>query len=143
MISETTFSASHIDSISLKYKIDKQLVQKQIAALALLSHLSHNGLQFIFKGGTSLLCLLTPPIRLSLDIDITVAPDTEIMNIVEIISRLGPFKRFEEDRRNSVHQIPKSQFKFSSILSSLETRRNISYWMYSTKRIFIHQLNNR
>ncbi len=112
MIFETTFSASHIDSISLKYKIDKQLVQKQVAALALLSHLSHNGLQFIFKGGTSLLCLLTPPTRLSLDIDITVAPDTEIMNTIEIISRLGPFKRFEEDKRNSVHQIPKSHFKF-------------------------------
>lgn len=112
MIKDYTFSDGHLSAIANKYRVDKQLVQKQVAALTLLYHLRRSGLNFIFKGGTSLLCLISPPLRLSLDIDIIVAPGTDLANVLQSISLLPPFKRFEGDQRNSKHQIPKSHFRF-------------------------------
>ena len=112
MIEANTFSFEHISEISAKYKIDKQLVQKQVAALSLVHYLRESGLNFIFKGGTSLLCLITPPTRLSLDIDITVDPGTDISDILNDISVKQPFKRVEDDIRSNSHEIPKAHFKF-------------------------------
>ena len=52
---------------------DPILIEKMIMALTLVEELKLNGLDFIFKGGTSLLLLLGTPQRFSIDIDILVA----------------------------------------------------------------------
>ena len=49
---------------------DPKLVEKVVYAFGLLEQLKQAGLDFIFKGGTSLLLLTDPPSRFSIDIDI-------------------------------------------------------------------------
>ena len=49
---------------------DLQLLEKTIGALYLLESLVNEGLEFIFKGGTSLVLLLNDLKRFSVDVDI-------------------------------------------------------------------------
>lgn len=49
---------------------DLQLLEKTIGALYLLENLVNEGLEFIFKGGTSLVLLLNDLKRFSVDVDI-------------------------------------------------------------------------
>lgn len=125
-IDEKTFSTGHILELSTKYRMDKQLVQKQIASLALVFQLRNSGLDFIFKGGTSLLCLIKPPVRLSLDVDIVVTGGTNIYPFLNFAVQHFPFTRFEEDVRTSPGRIPKSHFRFyfNSFLNE-QTEENI------------------
>jgi hypothetical protein len=51
-------------------KINPPLLEKMIYALSLVEALKIKGLDFIFKGGTSLVLMLDSPQRLSIDIDI-------------------------------------------------------------------------
>ncbi|GAB1350777.1 hypothetical protein MASR1M107_29920 [Ignavibacteriales bacterium] len=111
-IKEYSFSIEHIQSISMKYGIDKQLVQKQIASLVLVAHLKAAGLEFIFKGGTSLLCLITPPQRLSLDVDIVVSKETDVEIILNTVAGQFPFTRFEKENRGSTENIIKFHYRF-------------------------------
>lgn len=119
-MNEYSFSLEHIQSISMKYGIDKQLVQKQIASLVLVAHLKDAGLEFIFKGGTSLLCLITPPQRLSLDVDIVVPRETNVEIILNTVIGRFPFTRLEIDNRSSSENIIKSHYRFffSSFINS-------------------------
>ncbi len=50
-------------------------MENMIYALHLLEQLKLSGLDFIFKGGTSLILMLEEPQRFSVDIDIIVRPD--------------------------------------------------------------------
>jgi len=47
---------------------------------------------FIFKGGTSLLILLDEPRRLSTDIDIIVAPGTDVDGFIQQAGQIFPFR---------------------------------------------------
>lgn len=89
---------------------DPILIEKMIMALTLVENLKKAGLDFIFKGGTSLLLLLESPLRFSIDIDI-VLPDTTNLDecFVEVL-RQGIFARIEESKRSG--QLPKQHFKF-------------------------------
>ena len=49
---------------------DPILIEKMILALTLLENMSTSGLEFIFKGGTSMLLVLGAPMRFSIDLDI-------------------------------------------------------------------------
>jgi len=51
-------------------RIDKIILEKMIYALHLLERIKANGLDFVFKGGTSLVLLLEEYNRFSIDIDI-------------------------------------------------------------------------
>ena len=51
-------------------RMDKIILEKMIYALHLLERLKSNGLDFVFKGGTSLVLLLETGNRFSIDIDI-------------------------------------------------------------------------
>jgi len=65
-------------------RIDKIILEKMIYALNLLERLKNNGLDFIFKGGTSLLLLLEEGNRFSIDIDIISKTDRkELENILQ------------------------------------------------------------
>jgi predicted nucleotidyltransferase component of viral defense system len=71
MIHKETFSKDWINDVSLKNRnADKTLIEKVCRAFALLEGLSGSGLEFIFKGGTSLMLLTGSNRRLSIDIDI-------------------------------------------------------------------------
>lgn len=51
-------------------RIDKIILEKMIYALHLLERLKANGLDFVFRGGTSLVLLFKEGNRFSIDIDI-------------------------------------------------------------------------
>jgi predicted nucleotidyltransferase component of viral defense system len=60
-----------------------------IRALGLLEKLAESKLDFVFKGGTSLILLVEKPERFSIDIDINTTESKEtIENILEDIIRM-------------------------------------------------------
>lgn len=95
-------------------RIDPIILEKVIYALHLLEALRVNGLDFVFKGGTSLLLLLEEGNRFSIDIDIIANVEREkleaILNKVTANSR---FTRWQLDERRSYQPgIPKAHYKF-------------------------------
>jgi hypothetical protein len=89
------------------------LLEKCIHALALLGHLSESGLDFLFKGGTSMLLFLNPIRRISTDIDIiSAATPRQLGEVLEKISRLSPFTGWQEDKRGHRGLPNRRHFKF-------------------------------
>ena len=64
MIKENSYKSDWITKLrNKKKKIDPILCEKMIRALGLLEQLVINNLQFVFKGGTSLILLIEKPQR--------------------------------------------------------------------------------
>ena len=89
---------------------DPILIEKMILALTLLENLRASGVNFIFKGGTSMLLILGTPARFSIDIDIVMETDQGLEEAIQRVIQYGVFHHFEEDERSSV--IPKRHYKF-------------------------------
>ncbi len=89
---------------------DPILIEKMILALTLLEKLRASGLDFIFKGGTSLLLVLGAPMRFSIDLDIVMETDRGLEEALQSVLQQGVFHRLEEDERSS--HIPKQHYKF-------------------------------
>lgn len=71
MIKEKCFTEEWLDTFKKQAahkRIDKIIFEKMIYALHLLEHLRTTGLDFTFKGGTSLVLLLENANRFSIDI---------------------------------------------------------------------------
>jgi predicted nucleotidyltransferase component of viral defense system len=114
MIDSKTYTIKWIEQVSkINRNADRILVEKVIQALTLLNELSKSGLDYIFKGGTSLMLMLDKPNRLSIDIDIIIPERTTDLNSLfdQIISD-GVFNRFEEQERFVNSNIEKAHFKF-------------------------------
>ena len=93
---------------------DPVLLEKTIHAFALLDALATRGLEFVFKGGTSLLLRLPRIRRLSIDVDIFCHESPEKLDrLLAEVSRTPPFTGMTEDDRGE-HRIPaRRHFKFS------------------------------
>ncbi|QKJ28346.1 nucleotidyl transferase AbiEii/AbiGii toxin family protein [Mucilaginibacter mali] len=115
MISRQNFELEWIKSVSTKLgrKGDPKMLEKVIYALYLLEQLKANGLNLIFKGGTSLLLVTDPPRRFSIDIDIiTTASQSEIEMVIGKIIARGQFTSWESDNeRKHVTDAPVSHYK--------------------------------
>lgn len=89
-------------------------LEKAISALYLLECLAESGVDFIFKGGTSLLLLLGKIYRLSVDIDIImeqpIADPTEIFTKLCADSEI--FIRFEKQERGAESLFDTEHYKF-------------------------------
>jgi hypothetical protein len=96
-------------------RIDKIILEKMIYALHLLERLKSNGLDFVFKGGTSLVLLLKEGNRFSIDIDIVCRADRK--NLEEILSKVIESSQFTEwkmdEHRSYQPGVPKAHYKFS------------------------------
>lgn len=114
MIKEKCFSLEWITKISRKKKVDPTLAEKVICSSALLGGLVLNGLDLVFKGGTCLFILLPEVKRVSIDVDIVTArKESELPGIFDtLIQKSKIFKKWEENERKVVHNIPKRHFKF-------------------------------
>jgi hypothetical protein len=111
MISPQSYTKAWILGIRKTYpRRDPILIEKMIMALHLVESLKLSGLDFIFKGGTSLLLILDSPQRFSIDVDILVSDRNELESHFEDVIQQGVFTRFEEDKRKS--ELPKKHFKF-------------------------------
>ena len=89
---------------------DPILIEKMIMALTLVESLRVAGLDFIFKGGTSLLLLLGSPHRFSIDIDIVLPDPSNLDDYFKDVLAQNVFTRIEESKRSG--QLPKRHFKF-------------------------------
>ena len=89
------------------------MIERTLYAFGLLEALRRVGLEFIFKGGTSLLLLLPHPKRLSTDIDIVIKPGTDVEAYIEKAGQLFPFTAKEEQIRQESGNLVKRHFKFT------------------------------
>ncbi len=96
-------------------RIDKIILEKMIYALHLLERLKANGLEFVFKGGTSLVLLLKEGNRFSIDVDIICR--TERKDLEEILNDIIKTSHFTEwkldEHRSYQPGVPKAHYKFS------------------------------
>jgi len=89
---------------------DPILIEKMILALTLVENLRLSGLNFIFKGGTSLSLLLGKPERFSIDIDIVLAGKQNLDPFFRTVIDQGAFYHYEENLREG--DLPKQHYKF-------------------------------
>ena len=126
MIDPASFSYEWLDGKQKKYHKDPGIMESMIYALYLLEQLKLTGLEFIFKGGTSLLLLMENPARFSIDIDIIVSPETNKEKLEEYLLKIaipGVFIRMELDERRSYKgDISKAHYKF--IFNSIISNKN-------------------
>ncbi len=96
-----------------------------IYALALVEALAGTKLDFVFKGGTSLILLLPGPGRFSIDIDIiTTSTREDVEASLENICTGKPFNRFRlNERRSYKPGIPKAHYELEYI-STLSGRED-------------------
>ena len=109
MILTESHSINWLDEVKLKFpKKDPALIEKVIRALTLLEELHVAGIDFVFKGGTSLNLILKEPQRFSIDIDVLMLKiPSDLEDRFRKIVANGKFINFEEDDRNYKGKIPK------------------------------------
>jgi hypothetical protein len=111
MISAQSHTSAWINQVrSNSLKTDPILIEKMIMAFTLLESLKLQGLDFIFKGGTSLALVLKKLQRFSIDIDIVISHEQDLQMIFSKIASNGIFTWYEEDIRKG--GVPKAHFKF-------------------------------
>jgi hypothetical protein len=118
MIKDKCFTDEWLDQFKKQKKhkrIDKIILGKMIYAFHLLERLKANGLDFVFKGGTSLLLLLKEGNRFSIDIDIICRTERKILeDILNTVIETSHFKEWKLDEHRSYQPgIPKAHYKFS------------------------------
>ena len=113
MIHTDSLKEKWINEVAKKNKSDPILVEKMIRALYLLEQLQNSELNFIFKGGTALMLLISEPKRFSIDIDIVVStkPD-KIDDIFDDVIENSDFLEYKEDIRGIIANIDKAHYKF-------------------------------
>jgi hypothetical protein len=113
MISKDTLQPEWINKVSAENrKADKILVEKVIRALLLLEGLVQSGLEFVFKGGSSVMLLQQNPRRFSIDIDIIVSKEADFDALFAIFIEEKYFTRFEVQKRKTASEINKLHYKF-------------------------------
>ena len=113
MIIKENYYEEHIRELQTAVKGDPRLIERTLYAFGLLEALVAVGMDFTFKGGTSLLLLLSKPKRLSTDIDIVVEPSTDVDKFIIKASHIFPFLSMEEQKRRNRDVIVKRHFKFT------------------------------
>ena len=116
MIKPESLSAEWVIEKRKKFSKDPTIMEGMIYALYLLERLKLTGLDFIFKGGTSLVLLMDQPKRFSIDIDIIVSPAITKEKLEAYLSGIvgsSAFIRMELDEARSYKTgIPKAHYKF-------------------------------
>jgi len=117
MIKEYCFTDEWFDYFKKQnehIKIDKLILEKMIFALHLLERLKKHELDFVFKGGTSLVLLLSESKRFSIDIDIICKEErNKLENIFDGIVLDSKFHEWQlEERRSYKEGVPKAHYKF-------------------------------
>lgn len=117
MIDNKSFTKEWLDSFRGKKEhksINVTILEKMVHALSLLEHLKKAGLDFVFKGGTSLVLLLEEGNRFSIDIDIILSIKREpLETILDTVVANSHFKSHTlNDRRSYKEGVPKAHYTF-------------------------------
>lgn len=102
----------HVMKLKKNRMVDSFILERSIYAFGLLEALCRVDMPFIFKGGTSLMLLLDQPRRLSTDIDIIVAPGTDVDHYLEEAGKILPFEKVEQQIRKGKNSIEKRHYKY-------------------------------
>jgi len=96
-------------------KSDPTIMEKVIYALSLVEQLVQAGLNFTFKGGTSLLLILPEPKRFSVDVDIITTESRErVEAALQDVCKAGVFTKFElEEWRSYQAGVPKAHYRLT------------------------------
>lgn len=113
MIAKESFSEKHIRELQKKSRRDPILLGRAVYAFGLLEAITRAGMPFVFKGGTCMMLLMEHPRRLSTDIDIIVAPGTDVTYYIDEAAKIFPFLGVEEQKRIGKNNIEKRHFKFT------------------------------
>jgi predicted nucleotidyltransferase component of viral defense system len=98
---------------SIYKRNDPSIIEKTIYSFSLLEKIRDAGIDFIFKGGSSLLLILKDFRRFSIDIDIIYERNLDdLEKKLEGILYDGVFTSFEKDSRRK-NFIPKAHYKFA------------------------------
>ncbi len=108
---EEYLNDNFISSVVGNNKEKKKMCERVLRAFHLLSLLLKCDLEFVFKGGTSLMIILDNFDRFSVDIDV-MAPRKYHENIESILQNISSDFEIKEDYRNSKSGILKRHFKF-------------------------------
>ena len=117
MIDSKSFTKEWLDNFRLRREhkgINVTILEKMVHALSLLEHLKIAGLDFVFKGGTSLVLLLQKDNRFSIDIDIISNVDRKSLEQIldSVIANSHFSKHTLNDRRSYKEGIPKAHYTF-------------------------------
>ncbi|MEM0991397.1 MAG: nucleotidyl transferase AbiEii/AbiGii toxin family protein [Bacteroidota bacterium] len=114
MISEKSLKAAWIRTIAAKNKkADPALVEKVIRALLLLEGLVEMNIDFVFKGGTSLMLMFDSTKRLSIDVDIIIQTlNVQLAPKLEALATSKGFTRVELHERKVKSKLEKAHYKF-------------------------------
>lgn len=117
MINAHCFTKEWINSFKRQKhlkRINPPILEKMIYALSLVQQLKANGLEFTFKGGTSLVLLLATSRRFSIDIDIiTMQSQGDIEAILDKVVANSHFISWTlQDRRSYKEGVPKAHYEF-------------------------------
>jgi len=117
MIDNKSFTREWLDSFRAKKehkRINVTILEKMVHAFSLLEHLKIVGLDFVFKGGTSLVLLLEEGNRFSIDIDIISSVGREpLEKILDTVISNSHFKRqVLNERRSYKEGVPKAHYTF-------------------------------
>lgn len=112
MISPKCFTLGYLNEQGEALKIaDLRNREKCVLALELVSRLQRGGLDFVFKGGTSLLLHCDPARRLSIDIDIlSLEPLEKFEQVLQESTRTAPFQSWEHQERRDREAPPTKHF---------------------------------
>lgn len=117
MIIPATYSIEKLHEISepLGNRGDRKIIEKVLYAFTLLEQLRMAGLNFVFKGGTSLLLLYRQsPRRFSIDIDIIAdIAEADLLPYLDRVLTYGSFTRYVSDNeRKHSKDAPVGHYKF-------------------------------
>lgn len=117
MIENISFTKEWLNTFRTKREhkgIDVTILEKMVHALSLLEHLKLVGLDFVFKGGTSLVLLLEEGNRFSIDIDIISSVEREpLERILDTVIANSHFKSHTLNERRSYKEgVPKAHYTF-------------------------------
>jgi len=117
MIKASCFTKEWINSFKQQNhfkRINPPILEKMIHALSLLQQLKAHGLEFTFKGGTSLVLLLAKARRFSVDLDIiTTQNREEVEAILDKVVANSHFNKWElQGRRSYKDGVPKAHYEF-------------------------------
>ncbi len=118
MIKDKCFTEEWLESFKKQKdhkRIDKIILEKMIYGLHMLERLKANKLNFVFRGGTSLLFLLNEGNRFSIDIDIICKTDRkDLEGILNKVIETSKFTEWKLDEHRSYQPgVPKAHYKFS------------------------------
>ncbi|MCF8372692.1 MAG: nucleotidyl transferase AbiEii/AbiGii toxin family protein [Bacteroidales bacterium] len=112
-------------------KSDPSLIEKMINALTLLEELTKSGLNFVFKGGTSLILMFENANRFSIDIDISTTENREdIEGSLDQVCDNSIFNKWDLDKKRSYREdLPKAHYKlyYNSVYNTNPKNVNANY----------------